>query len=288
MLGLGLGINKINLMFSGSETSLILDTITAINGYSTSRQLKTSATNAIRVERASDSTQQDIGFVDEELDEVSLLAFTGVSDGIVVTLYDQVGTDHYIATVATGPRVATSGSVVKQDGKPTLDFYYSGQKSMLLTKTISQPFVTNTIATSVSTGNRQLVKNAADLNWRFGFDVGGTFWYAIAGLPISSTVPSSLDQTLISNYFNGASSYVRINQVSTIGDAGTNNAINPTLGSSWRGKISEHIILADDSELSILETNQQLYYSTPFLGDVYVTSDSFKYVTSDSNVYILK
>lgn len=99
----------------------LLDDYPALAGYSV-RQLKSTATNAIRVERT-DTTQQDIGFdANGNLDTGSLLTFVGAGDGKVVTWYDQSGNGHDQPAVSGSAQIVTTGSVNLTNSLPSLDF----------------------------------------------------------------------------------------------------------------------------------------------------------------------
>ena len=80
--------------------------------------------SAIRVRRSSDNTEQDIGFVNNELDTVSLLSFVGSNTGFVIEWYDQSGNnnDSINTTVSTQPKIVDSGSVIMQGSKPAIHF----------------------------------------------------------------------------------------------------------------------------------------------------------------------
>jgi SPP1 family predicted phage head-tail adaptor len=87
------------------------------------RKLRTAYTgSAVRVRRSSDNTEQDIGFVADELDTVSLLAFCGVGNGFVTTWYDQSGNANNATqtTQANQPQIVSSGVVVLENGKPAI------------------------------------------------------------------------------------------------------------------------------------------------------------------------
>ena len=106
----------------------LLDTYTgAAVGYSL-RRLKSTATNAIRVRRSSDNTEQNIGFTAGELDTSSLLAFVGTGgtdNGYIRTFFDQSGNSNDATQTATGsqPQIVSSGAViVDANGKPELEF----------------------------------------------------------------------------------------------------------------------------------------------------------------------
>jgi len=86
------------------------------------RKLRSAYTgSAIRVRRSSDSTEQDIGFVNNELDTVSLLTFVGAGSGLVTTWYDQStsGSNATQVTAVNQPRSVNAGVVETKNGKPT-------------------------------------------------------------------------------------------------------------------------------------------------------------------------
>jgi hypothetical protein len=80
--------------------------------------------NAIKVRRASDNTEQDIGFVDNELDTASLETFCSGTDGFVTTWYDQSGNgvDATQTTASGQPKIVSSGSTLLRGGKPSMQF----------------------------------------------------------------------------------------------------------------------------------------------------------------------
>ena len=80
--------------------------------------------DAIVVRRASDSTTQAIGFVNNELDTTSLESFCSGTDGFVTTWYDQSGNAHNATTLVASeqPKIVSSGTTITQNGKPCIDF----------------------------------------------------------------------------------------------------------------------------------------------------------------------
>ena len=73
--------------------NLLLDTYTGAAAAYSLRLLRSSYSgSAIRVRRASDNTEQDIGFVDNELDTSTLETFCSGTNGFVKTWYDQAVT----------------------------------------------------------------------------------------------------------------------------------------------------------------------------------------------------
>jgi hypothetical protein len=89
------------------------------------RQLSSSYSgDAIRVRRASDNAELNIGFVSNELDTAALTTFASGTDAFVTTWYDQSGNaKNAIRTVAVSqPKIVSSGGVITDNGKPSILF----------------------------------------------------------------------------------------------------------------------------------------------------------------------
>jgi len=89
------------------------------------RKLRTAYSgSAIRVRRSSDNTEQDIGFVGNNLDTTSLLTFCGAGNGFVTTWYDQStnGNNATQTTAGSQPRIVNGGVVDKVNNKPCAVF----------------------------------------------------------------------------------------------------------------------------------------------------------------------
>jgi len=120
----GAGTTAANLTVQ-SAASLLLDIYPSAAAAYSLRKLRSAYTgSAIRVRRSSDNTEQNIGFVAEQLDTESLLSFCGVGNGFVTTWYDQSGNaqNATMSTQANQPQIVSSGVVVTQNGKPTLQY----------------------------------------------------------------------------------------------------------------------------------------------------------------------
>jgi len=77
--------------------------------------------SAIKVRRPSDNNEQDIGFVNNELDTASLLDFVGSGNGFVSIIYDQVGSNNMTQNTATlQGQIVSNGSVILKGGKPCI------------------------------------------------------------------------------------------------------------------------------------------------------------------------
>ena len=89
----------------------LLDTYSgAAAAYSLRLLDSTYSGNAIKVRRASDNTEQDIGFVNNVLDTSSLETFCSGTDGFVTTWYDQSGNTRNVinSTASTQPKIYDS------------------------------------------------------------------------------------------------------------------------------------------------------------------------------------
>src|SRR5210317_2258769 len=122
-VGIGIGIGRNHYGTGGTPTALLLDTYGGAAAAYSLRQLSNSYTgNAIRVRRSSDNTEQNIGFVNGELDTSTLETFCSGTNAYVTTWYDQSGNarDASQTTAANQPQIVSSGSVITQNGKPTI------------------------------------------------------------------------------------------------------------------------------------------------------------------------
>jgi hypothetical protein len=107
------------------QVPLLLDTYSGAAAAYSLRRLRTAYTgDAIRVRRASDNTEQDIGFVSNELDTSALTTFCSGTDGFVETWYDQSGNGRNATqgAAANQPQIVSSGSVININSKPSIKF----------------------------------------------------------------------------------------------------------------------------------------------------------------------
>ena len=108
-----------------AATVYLLDTYSgAAAAYSVRRLSSSYSGSALRVRRSSDNTEQDIGFVGENLDTASMESFVGVNNGFVVTWYDQSGNgiDFTQSSAANQPQIVSSGSVITDGGLAAVSF----------------------------------------------------------------------------------------------------------------------------------------------------------------------
>lgn len=111
---------------SDTSTTKLLDLYSgAAVAYSLRKLSSTYSGSAIRVRRSSDNAEQNIGFnSDGSLDTVSLLSFVGSGNGFVTTWYDQSGNvrNAFQSSAASQPKIVNSGSLILENGKPTVSF----------------------------------------------------------------------------------------------------------------------------------------------------------------------
>jgi hypothetical protein len=223
----------INLGLIGSEdiSLLLLDFYPNAAAAYSLRKLRSAYTgSAIRVRRT-DFQESDIGFTGlGNLDTAALLAFTGtgaLDNGFVTTWYDQSGNGYNATqtTAANQPQIVSSGSVITDNGKPTLQFdgiddnldanslasVFSGNNSFFSTSSVFK-------CTNILSGSEQSV---------FGFGSSTTntptiFIGPTSRIPFTNVTTSSIrSDSNIENRNFGTSS---ANQVLCFTDKSFNNS----------------------------------------------------------------
>jgi hypothetical protein len=116
--------------------ALLLDTYSGAAAAYSLRRLRTAYTgSAIRVRRASDNTEQDIGFVSNELRHVCIDSFCSGTNGFVKTWYDQSGNarDATQTTAANQPQIVSSGNVIEVNAKSAITFSLKNSPGLFFT-----------------------------------------------------------------------------------------------------------------------------------------------------------
>ena len=159
-------MEKINQIGAGSQ--FILDAYPGASVAYSSRQLSLTATNAMRVRRSSDNSEQDIGFVDGELDTTSLLTFVGGSNGFITTWRDQTanGKDLVNSTASQQPAIATAGVLNTINSKPNFSFDTSSIGNLVSASSFScrTGFVVYQIDSATTPTNQRLLFDSNDAN----------------------------------------------------------------------------------------------------------------------------
>ena len=188
--------------------------------------------NAIKVRRASDNTEQDIGFVDNELDTSSLESFCSGTDGFVTTWYDQSGSNNATQTTAANqPKIVSSGSTITEGGKPTLEF--DGSNDFMESGSIasSQPvsyFHLRRYRTTDQTKHALNFSTDSGYAWADYFDGGKLKAYF--GSTESNTAGFNTNRNLWAVIADGASSTTSLNGSTSSATLGSNNVDAITLG----------------------------------------------------------
>ena len=254
----------------------LLDRFPATVAYSL-RKIRTGQTRAIRVRRSSDNTEQDIGFVGNDLDTTSLLSFCGVGNGFVTTWYDQSNNGYNATqtTQANQPQIVSSGVVITDNGKPAIQF--DGNNDVL--KTGSLPFNNQNLSvlavtkptSSTQKGYANILDMAHDLvgGWTIQQNYGShnNFYFSprfVQGYPIevSTSIPfntlsliayyMSVGSGLFLTYYRNGTQTANISTSSLAETSG-----NPFLSiANWGTQAANRQYHGRIQEIIIYNTNQ--------------------------------
>ena len=200
------------------EPAFLLDTYTGAAAAYSLRQLRTAYTgSAIRVRRASDNTEQDIGFDGSgELDTTSLASFCSGTNGFVAKWYDQSGNanDATQTTAANQPKIYDSVTgVITENGKPTVDFV---AHYLIASWDIGTAVSCAIVCADV--GIYDFITGNTNLNVGFLVQSRNNISFWISGLDAANSVsvnPAS-QQVLISGAFDSTNQKMYANALSTI------------------------------------------------------------------------
>jgi hypothetical protein len=267
----------------------LLDTYSGAAAAYSLRKLRTAYTgNAIRVRRASDNTEQNIGFVNNVLDTASLTSFCSGTNGFVTTWYDQSGNgrDATQSTGANQPQIVSSGSVILDNNKPAVQFNGTN-KNVLFTPGLI--YTTNNILgfAVFSTTNNTLVQLLLSQNDFVDFPLGrstvlqinsnkGVFFFNNGTSYTNNSLGtiSNNTQTLMLNYSSDDDYYCSLNGSSGNSEV-TNQVFTPSgitagigaqpksLNNPLFGKIQEIVVYNSDqiTNKTGLETNINSHYN---------------------------
>jgi len=177
-----LGSNAVSKVYLGSTEvwssyTPLLDVYTGAAAAYSLRLLRAAYTgSAIRVRRASDNTEQNIGFVNNELDTTSLASFCSGTNGYVTTWYDQSGNGYNATqtTAASQPQIVSSGSVITENGKPTVQFDGSNDtliNSVGFLNNVADVYSSAVFSTTSTTTNQIVHSNPSDTLGTRGYDL---------------------------------------------------------------------------------------------------------------------
>ena len=268
----------------------LLDLFPATVAYSL-RKLRAGQTRAIRVRRSSDNAEQDIGFIGNDLDTVSLLSFCGAGNGFVTTWYDQSGNgyDATQTTQAYQPQIVSNGLVITDNGKPTVSF---NGAAFLDSYTSATGTGTYSGAMTIFFAGKRIANNGGDyfgerrsrLVKTFAFVKADVVYITSDGLNESSNQWISLaTYNLTSNFFlsvqkhtpgimdtlfiNGVAATVLGNPGVASSITGGNNGFRVggrvDVNSNWNGLISELLVYNTDqtANRAAIESNINTHYT---------------------------
>jgi hypothetical protein len=260
-------------------TSGLLDTYTGAAAAYSLRKLRVGYTgSAIRVRRASDNTEQDIGFSGENLNTSSLTSFCNGTNGFVTTWYDQSGNGYNAtqATVANQPQIVSGGNVLTLNSKPTLKTGMNGFLST--TGTPFSSLQTSIIAVAkldsgVGSYRRLVCINVFSNGYYLGSDPSGDVMLGIAKGTFTPTGGKKFSQTISWVYNDATKLYLLSNNVEvgstslTMTSYGNQNLFiatqNGTNFEYWEGNIQEVIVYPNSqgSNANGINTNINSFYS---------------------------
>jgi hypothetical protein len=149
--------------------SLLLDLYpSAAAAYSVRKLRSAYSGSAIRVRRASDNAEQNIGFDGSgNLDTTSLTTFCSGTNGFVTTWYDQSGNgiNATQTTAANQPQIVSSGSVILENGKPTIkNTGTTGLKTISVNLSTASDLSIFTVYKQTSTSDSVIFETSRDFN----------------------------------------------------------------------------------------------------------------------------
>jgi len=221
--------------------------------------------SAIRVRRASDNAEQDIGFDNNELDTSALATFCSGTNGFVKTWYSQTGSNDATQT-STGsqPKIYDSVTgVITENGKPAVEFNGSSywmsssgfgtgaQRSVFNTmKAVSDPasgysnywiFLQSPPST---TGNFMQL-------YSISYDADLTLNFTTAGLDIAAS--QGLENQSLGSVIKGSSSSNLYKDGTSIGSGSGAQAMEDKLSI---GRFSSNYAVQKQQELVIYNSDQ--------------------------------
>lgn len=253
----------------------------AIRAYSL-RLLKGSYTgNLIKVRRASDNTEQDIGLSGVSLDTSALQTFCAGTDGFITTWYDQSGNgvNATQTTSADQPKIVSSGTVITKNSLPSIHFYPGGYRRLnmgnLSTMTEGNGFFVVAVnadpaAAEQDTGWNELGGGSnSHFPWTDGnvYDDFGTTSRKTTNPPATLTTLGLYEVLSKNNYWENlwnASSVYSTTSNSVAFPSSAKLGSSPGYASNWW--LSEFVLYDEDksSFRSTIETNIDDYYGLSY------------------------
>jgi hypothetical protein len=230
------------------------------------------------VRRSSDNTEQNIGFVNNELDTSSLTTFCGAGNGFVTTWYDQSGNaiNALQTTAANQPQIVSSGAVLTLNSKPTLKTGSSGFMSTTGTRfnsTQTSIIAVAKLNAGVGLYRRLVCINVFSSGYYLGSEPSGDVMLGIANGTFTPTGGKKFSQTISWVYNDATKLYLLSNNVDVGNTAltmtsygnqdlfiATQNGVNAEY---WEGNIQEVIVYANSQGANAtgINTNINNFYT---------------------------
>jgi len=266
--------------------SYLLDTYGGVSvAYSLRKLSSTYTGSAIRVRRSSDNTEQNIGFIGNDLDTTSLTSFVGAGNGFVTTWYDQSGNGNNSTqtTASKQPQIVNNGIIIMQGTKPSFTFSQSNGFNLTSELNLSNFTILWVSKKATTVSDSSIILSGLDGAQFMGDDINGQ------GNPLvnnasggfistgqGNTSASNLETTYHLSYMNRRNSTQAVGQFN-----GSNNNYNNSVSSlncniqrisqyangnsayNYVGNIQEIVIYSTDksSDRTGLETNINTYYT---------------------------
>lgn len=262
----------------GGGSNLLLDLFPGATVAYSVRKLRTAyAGSALKVVRSSDNATQDIGFVGQNLDTASLLAFAGAGNAFVIKWYDQSGNGNDLTNNSSptgGITIVASGIAAVYPGTSIVCLSAGSATSRYFN--FASPVSASGTWSNYCVGNRSTTAsrfstffNSAESTTGAGtFNNNGTGTVAISdGSAFASVAYSTTGNMMSESYKISGNLSLTVKGVQiiapTAGGAGTSfdqYGYGRTL--SWTQKIAEQIHYASDqtSNASGIRANMVAYF----------------------------
>lgn len=291
--------NNINIdinNYYGTHATGVLATYIGAKVAHSVRQLLSSANSSMRIRRDSDNTEQDIGFVNGNLDTGSIASFCGSNTGFVSIWYDQTGNGYHLSqsTADNQPYIYTSSAVYTVNNQPAVKFKnnYNGNTPDYLSTNNNLTWIGDSgmyfaivarkdIHYPSNSGARHLWNahgGSGNQSWGMGWNYASPAAFTITNVgSVDIISPSNnLNQVLISaNYVSSSGTLEGFKNNSLINTITSSNVpSNPSVGStlgarygggeSWFDHSSQELIWFDSDKSgsrSDIETNINSYFN---------------------------
>lgn len=226
-------------------TQYALDGLTAPHRALSLRRLLSSYTGSlIRVRRASDNAEQDIGFDGNgALDTAALTSFVSSGNAYVTTWYDQSGNARNMtqSTTAAQPAIVVSGAVVTLSGKPAVsfdgtdDYLTSASTGLYTTGSSSVAFVGSAAQSGSATVFGEIGQTSSDSYRLLRIGSGSASPVLRASVTANSSSVWLANASAGDTTFNGAQKQVFLVDSGSVVNAWTNGTQNMSDVTATRG-----------------------------------------------------